>query len=91
LYPLSSACKVKPSRLNFLTAAVRFFIGVLFDPEDGRDVFSRNFEFAPNCTELQPRKPYLVGTSDTTQTEGFGNRVQRGIFGSKREKVEKLT
>jgi hypothetical protein len=32
--------------------------GLIFDPEDGCDIFVRNSDLSPNCNELLTRRPY---------------------------------
>jgi hypothetical protein len=40
--------------LSLLTASPVFWLGLLFDPEDGGDMFFPNAGLSPNCKELQP-------------------------------------
>jgi hypothetical protein len=52
--------KSKPSKkqaaafgnLSLPPATVGFLFGLLFDPEDGDDMFLRNFPISPNYTAL---------------------------------------
>jgi hypothetical protein len=52
--PPSSESKNKPS----LPPVSGFLLRLLFDPEEGRDIFLRNVELSPNYTASQPRRSY---------------------------------
>jgi hypothetical protein len=39
-------------------AAACFLLALLFNPEDGGNMFPRNVKLSPNYMVLQPRRPY---------------------------------
>jgi hypothetical protein len=41
-------------------ASTRIKLILLFDPEDGSDMFLRNFGFSPNCMACQHREQYWL-------------------------------
>jgi hypothetical protein len=41
------------------SASGGFFLGLLFNPENGSDMFLRNDGFSPRYTALQPRRAAL--------------------------------
>jgi hypothetical protein len=47
------------STLSFPRVSAGFLFRLLFDPEDGDDIFLRNIGFSPNYTALQPRGPQI--------------------------------
>jgi hypothetical protein len=39
---------------KLVPASTGFFLGLLFDPENGGGMFLQNVQFSPNCMELEP-------------------------------------
>jgi hypothetical protein len=46
------------AHLSCSPASAGFLFNLLFDPEDGGDMFLRNFGLCPKYTVLQPSRPY---------------------------------
>jgi hypothetical protein len=44
--------------LSFPPVFVGFLLGLLFDPEEGDDIFLRNVSLSLKYTALRPRRPY---------------------------------
>jgi hypothetical protein len=51
-------CSISFRTVNLSPDSVDFLFGLLFDPEDGDDIFLRNVGLFLNDTALQPRWPY---------------------------------
>jgi hypothetical protein len=53
---------MKPSKKHSesnVKFAVGFLLGILFDPEDGSDIFVRHTRRSSRYMTLQPRKPFF--------------------------------
>jgi hypothetical protein len=57
------------SELNLPPAFRAFLLRLLFDPEDGGDMFLRNVALSPNYTALQPKERILPSHSRENQLQ----------------------
>jgi hypothetical protein len=57
--PGHTAMQLGEGSLGLPPASAGFMLGLFFNPEDGDDIFLRNIELSPNCTDLQPRRLHL--------------------------------
>jgi hypothetical protein len=52
--------------LSFPPASAGFLLSLLFDTEDGGDMFFRNIGLSLNCTALQPENQTLLNIREQT-------------------------
>jgi hypothetical protein len=58
-FEVLTAVTMMTAKLCLLPGCAAFLLGLLFNPVNGGDMYSRSIEFPPSYTAVQPRRPYF--------------------------------